>query len=160
MSILQRSKPSQRCGPEAREEPRGEILRAVGDPPVDDLHREEGTGFDFRAGRADQFRFLDRSGVDPDKLPAGFGAGLDRARLAQFDLDPEFLAHLAGGRGRVVFAGVEVASGAAVPEAGVDVFEVGALLQEEFACPVEREDVDPRGGGGRARARWPGVPGR
>ena len=54
----------------------------------------------------------------------------------------------AGDSGFVGFSGVEVAGGAAVPESGARVFEVGAFLEEQFAV---------RGDSGRAECMGPGA---
>ncbi len=81
--------------------------------------------------------------VENDVFPSVFRAGGEFGDAEQpLRSDAEFFLEFAAGGRFVVFAGVDVACGGGVPDAGMSVLQAGALLQQAVAVFVEDEDVD------------------
>ena len=104
------------------------------------MEGEEGDGLDLKGGEVEGA--VVAAAEDLDEFPAGAGGAGETSDGLQGGVDAQLLANLAGGGGGVGLAGVHVAGGAGVPEAGVFILPERAFLQEELALSVENEHVD------------------
>ena len=121
-------------------ESRGEVTGSCFEPCGDDGKGEKGGVFDL-GGRKNEGAVMCR-GENLDEFLSGIRAGADFAEELEIGADAEFFRGFAGRAGGVGFTGFEVSGGAGVPFGRLAVLPGAAFLQEQFAVPVEDEDVD------------------
>src|SRR5258708_33024731 len=118
-----------------------ELVRLFRHPALDSCWREPAAALDLL--RLQRERAVRSSAINPDKFLAGFRAGGEFEKpLGQvWEAPAQLLPYFPNRAGIVILATVQMPGGRRVPFAGKAVLLQRALLQKQFAQPIEHQHM-------------------